>query len=73
MEGNRLEAIKGFAWVLEKETGRGARSEAAYRLGEIYASLGSRDQAAQHFATSAELEPYGLWGRRAKDYLKLLR
>lgn len=73
LEGHRLEAIEGFEWVLEKDTGSGPQSEAAYRLGEIYVTLGSRDRAVEHFAMSAELEPYGLWGKRSKDYLKLLR
>jgi tetratricopeptide (TPR) repeat protein len=73
MEGRQLEAIEGFSWVLGENTGYGAQSEAAYRLGEIYVSLGSRDQAVQHFSSSAEIDPYGRWGQRAKDYLKLLR
>jgi tetratricopeptide (TPR) repeat protein len=73
MQGRQLEAIEGLSWVLEENTGYGAHAEAAYRLGEIYVSMGSRTQAVQHFSSSAELDPYGRWGKRSKDYLKLLR
>lgn len=73
LEGRNLDAIKGFSWVLEENSGYGAQSEAAYRLGEIYVSLGSRERAVEHFSSSAELDPYGRWGRRSKDYLKLLQ
>jgi Tfp pilus assembly protein PilF len=72
-QGRRLEAIERFEWVMEQEAGESAHSEAAYRMGEIYVSMGHRQKAVGHFAKSAELAPYGMWGRRSKDYLKLLR
>ena len=73
MEGRHIEAIEGLEWVLDQKSGFSAQSEAAYRLGEIYVTMGRRERAVTHFADSADLDPYGRWGKRSKDYLKLLR
>jgi len=73
MEGHHLDAVESFQWVMDENTGYAAQSEAAYRLGELYVGLGRRDDAVEHFTASVELDPYGRWGKRSNDYLKLLR
>ena len=51
----------------------GKSGEPARYWAAAVVSLGSHERALQHFAMSAELAPYGLWGKRSKDYLELLR
>jgi tetratricopeptide (TPR) repeat protein len=71
-EGHRLRAITNFEQVLERDLGRGAESEANYRLGEVYVTLGRRSKAVDHFKRSVARAPEGRWGKQSEEYLKLL-
>jgi len=73
MEGNHLAAIDHFRAVLDRELGGGAGAEVNYRMAEIYVSLGRRSEAMRHFEVALEQSPHGRWGKRSKEYLRLLR
>lgn len=73
-QGHSLAAIT----ALEKAIASGhisgaARTEANFRLGEIYVSLGDRDKAVAHFRAAVETGPMLEWGSQSQAYLDLLR
>jgi Tfp pilus assembly protein PilF len=71
--GRSLAAIVNFESVLEKRNlGVSAESEATYRLGEAYVSMGQRSKALEYFKRSAERMPLGRWAQQSEEYLKLL-
>lgn len=71
--GRKLEAVRLFQKTLEMEPGALAVAEVNYRLGEIYVSLGRREEALAHLSQAAATRPNGNWGKRSEDYLKLLQ
>jgi len=72
-QGRRLEAVSLFQKVLERKPGPEARSEANYRLGEIYIALGKRKRAVGHLMAAVADAPGGRWGIKSEEYLNLLR
>jgi Tfp pilus assembly protein PilF len=72
-EGHKLEAVKLLQKVLELEPNALAVAEVNYRLGELYVSLGRRDEALAHLSQAVATRPNGNWGKRSEDYLKLLQ
>lgn len=71
-QGHKLEAIRLFRKVLEMEPGALAEAEVNYRLGEVYVSLGRREEAVAHLSQAVDARPNGNWGKRSAEYLKLL-
>lgn len=71
--GNHLRAITHLEEVIGLGIGYGPESEANYRLGELYVTLGRRDQAIGHFDAALASSPDGKWARQSKGYLELLR
>lgn len=71
--GNKLEAVRLFRKVLETDPGNLVAAEVNYRLGEVYVSLGKREEALAHLSQAVETRPNGNWGQRSQDYLKLLQ
>jgi tetratricopeptide (TPR) repeat protein len=72
-EGHKLAAIEKFQGVLEMKPGPLAEAEVYYRIGELYVSLGRREDAVAHLSQATERRPSGNWGRRSEEYLKLLQ
>ena len=72
-EGRKLEAVELFQKVLEMEPNALVVAEVNYRLGELYVSLGKRDEALAHLSQAVATRPNGNWGKRSEDYLKLLQ
>jgi Tfp pilus assembly protein PilF len=71
--GRSLAAIVNFETVLERRNiSQNAESEATYRLGEAYVSMGQRAKALEYFKRSAERMPLGHWAQQSGEYLKLL-
>lgn len=73
-QGHTLAAVTAF----EKATASGhisgsARSEANFRLGEIFVSLGEREKAIAHFRAAVETGSMLEWGSQSQAYLDLLR
>jgi Tfp pilus assembly protein PilF len=73
MEGHRLEAIKHFERIIDREVGFSPEAEANFRIAEVYVSLGRRDKALEHFEAAVVNAPDGDWAEQSEDYLKLLR
>ncbi len=48
------------------------RTEANFRLGELFVSLGERDKAIAHFRAAVETGPLLEWGSQSQAYLDLL-
>jgi Tfp pilus assembly protein PilF len=72
-EGHKVEAIALFEELLALEPGASAEAETNYRLGEIYFSLGKREQAVGYLTAALVKTPSGQWGKKSEEYLKLLR
>jgi len=72
-EGKRTDAIERFEKVLELGPGPLGLAEANYRIGEIYVSLGDREQALEHLVAATTQRPSGSWGKRSEDTLRRLR
>jgi type IV pilus assembly protein PilF len=71
--GRALAAIVNFEQVLERKKLRyGAESEANFRLGQAYVSMGQRGKALEYFKRSSERLPLGRWAKQSGEYLKLL-
>lgn len=71
--GDKMAALENFEQVIALDPGPLAEAEANYRIGEVYVSLGNREQALQHLTAAAAKEPNGPWGERSEDYLRRLR
>lgn len=71
--GHRVEAIELFEQLLALEPGASAEAETNYRLGEIYVSLGKREQAVGYLTAAHDRAPGGQWGKKSEEYLELLR
>ena len=69
--GHKLKAIDLLKQVIDYEPGALVESEANFRLGEAYVSLGKREDAVAHLS-KAKAAP-GPWAKRSEDYLKLLQ
>lgn len=72
-EGKRTDAIGRFERVIALGPNPLGIAEANYRIGEIYFSLGNREQALEHLVAATTQRPSGQWGKRSEDYLKRLR
>jgi Tfp pilus assembly protein PilF len=70
--GHKLKAIVLLKKLLEYEPGALMESEANFRLGEAYVSLGQRDDALAYLSKSKAARPGNPWAKRSEDYLKLL-
>jgi len=72
-QGKTLSAIT----ILERALNSGrlsssALGEAHFRLGEIYVSLGRREDAVAHFREATDKAPFEDWGSQSQAYLDLL-
>ena len=73
-QGHGLAAVTAFQKAIASSRLSGAgRSEANFRLGEIFVSLGDRDRAIAHFRAAVESGPMLEWGSQSQAYLDLLR
>jgi len=72
-EGRREEALERFREVLDRNPGASATSEVHYHLGEVYVSLGQRQQALAHLDDSITAAPRGVWADRSEAYRELIR
>lgn len=72
-EGHPALALDHFQEVLGYNPNYSARSEANYRIGEIFVTLGRRGDALDHFAEATESWPSGPWSKQSKRYLNLMR
>jgi type IV pilus assembly protein PilF len=72
-EGRQLEALGYFRQVLEQEPDLAVQAQTNYHIGEIYVSLGKRNQAIGHLQAAVAQTPGGPWGVKSEAYLKLLR
>ncbi|MGI9590050.1 MAG: tetratricopeptide repeat protein [Myxococcota bacterium] len=70
---NKMEAIGYFERVLALEPDASTTAEANYRLGEIFVSIGKREQALEVLKTAVVKAPSDPWGKKSEEYLKLLR
>lgn len=66
-------ALERFRQVIALEPGPLARAEVNFRMGEVYASLGERDRALQHWTAAARTRPSGPWGKRSEQTLQRMR
>jgi Tfp pilus assembly protein PilF len=73
LEGNREEALRHFASVVEHGAGTLGEAEANYRAAEIYVALGDQGQAIRHLLAATERNPDGEWGRASAETLKRLQ
>jgi tetratricopeptide (TPR) repeat protein len=73
LEGNREEALKRFASVIEHGAGTLGEAEANYRTAEIYVALGDQRRAIRHLLAATERNPDGEWGRASAETLKTLQ
>ncbi len=67
------EALATFQKLLDLAPMPSIAAEAHFRMGEIYVSLGQRDQAVEHLTAAAEHRPGSPWGQRSQEVLKLLQ
>jgi len=73
-QGHHLAAIAAFEKALRsRRLGVSGHAEANFRLGEIFVSLGRRDQAVSHFRDAAKVAPEADWGSQSQAYLDLLQ
>lgn len=71
--GQTLAAVTSLQKALASgRLGGAGRTEANFRLGELYVSLGDRDKAITHFRAAVELGPTLQWGSQSQAYLDLL-
>ncbi|MFO0691429.1 MAG: tetratricopeptide repeat protein [Myxococcota bacterium] len=72
--GNRVAAVSAFERAIASGRLSGAgRTEANFRLGEIFVALGDREKAIAHFRAAVETGPMLEWGSQSQAYLDLLR
>ncbi len=74
-QGRRPEAIQLFEAVIAQRPPPNAEveSEANFRLGEIYVSLGKRNRAVGYLTAAVVKAPSGPWGKKSEQALKQLR
>ena len=70
--GHKLEAIEHFERVIGHPVAGAPESEANYRVGKVYISMGHRRKAIRYFAAAVESEPEGTWADQSRRYLKIL-
>lgn len=72
-QGHSLAAVTALQKAIASSRLSGpGRSEANFRLGEIFVSLGDRDRAIAHFRAAVESGPMLEWGSQSQAYLDLL-
>jgi len=72
-QGHGLAAITALEKAIASGRLSGAgRTEAHFRLGELFVGLGEREQAISHFRAAAEMGPALEWGSQSQAYLDLL-
>lgn len=72
--GHNLAAVTAFERAIASGRLNGSgRTEANFRLGEIFVSLGDREKAIAHFRAAVETGPMLEWGSQSQAYLDLLR
>lgn len=72
--GHNLAAVTAFEKAIASGRLNGSgRTEANFRLGEIFVSLGNREKAITHFRAAVETGPMLEWGSQSQAYLDLLR
>ena len=68
-----LAAITAFEKAIDSgRLNSSGRSEANFRVGELYVSLGERDKAIASFRAAVETDPALEWGSQSQAYLDLL-
>jgi type IV pilus biogenesis/stability protein PilW len=72
-QGHAEKALVAFQKLLDLGPTPSMAAEAHFRMGEIYVSLGERDQAVEHLTAAAEHRPGSAWGQRSEEVLKLLQ
>ncbi|MBY0400435.1 tetratricopeptide repeat protein [Myxococcota bacterium] len=71
--GHSLAAATAFEKAIESGRLDGSgRTEAHFRLGEIFVALGNREKAIAHFRAAVETGPTLEWGSQSQAYLDLL-
>lgn len=72
--GHNLAAVTALEKAIASGRLNGSgRTEANFRLGEIYVSLGNREKAIANFRAAVETGPMLEWGSQSQAYLDLLR
>lgn len=72
-QGKNLAAITAFQRALASgRLGGSGRTEANFRLGELFVDLGEREKAITHFRAAVETGPMLEWGSQSQAYLDLL-
>jgi Tfp pilus assembly protein PilF len=72
-QGRNLVAITAFQRAIASgRLGGSGRTEANFRLGEIFVALGEREKAITHFRAAVETGPMLEWGSQSQAYLDLL-
>ncbi len=72
-QGHTLASITALEKAIASARLSGAgRTEANFRLGEIFVSLGEREKAISHFRAAVETGPMLEWGSQSQAYLDLL-
>lgn len=72
-QGRWLEAVRQLDLAAKsREMSSEARSEAYFRLGEIYMTLGRKDEAIEKFGLAIEKAPDGEWAEKSRSILEVL-
>jgi tetratricopeptide (TPR) repeat protein len=71
--GRWLDAVRQLDLAAKsREMSSEARSEAYFRLGEIYMTLGRKDEAIEKFGLAIEKAPDGEWAEKSRSRLEVL-
>ncbi len=72
-QGRWLDAVRQLDLAAKsREMSSEARSEAYFRLGEIYMTLGRKDEAIEKFGLAIEKTPDGEWAEKSRSRLEVL-
>ena len=72
-QGRWLDAVRQLDLAAKsREMSSEARSEAYFRLGEIYMTLGRKDEAIEKFGLAIEKAPDGEWAEKSRSRLEVL-
>jgi Tfp pilus assembly protein PilF len=72
-QNHNLAAATAFEKAIASgHLGESGRTEANFRLGELYVALGNREKAIDHFRAAVEMGPSLEWGTQSQAYLDLL-